>query len=162
MSQLGKAIIEAGLLDSNTINEIRKWGLPVPAASVLEDIAQDKDEVLAHIREALEGPDQVRMEETDLDLLTRYLSLKHQKRGRLILKEGSEHRTLVTTFCLTPLGEYAFPWTAADSPEILVNGESHLKWVAEDGTKHDVYFSTLREMHLGAVKMFVVCEVQNV
>lgn len=161
MTKVSKAVVEAGLVDEETLREMRRWGLPVPEVSPSADL-QDQEAVLAHVREAIESPTHVRVEETELDLMNRYLDQRYQKQGRLILKEGKRHQTISVAFCLTLLGEYAIPWTDADSPDVLANGETHLKWEDEaTGTKHDVYFSHVREVSFGDRKAFAVCEVNN-
>ena len=161
MKSVAKAVVEAGLVDEEILGEMARWGVPVPAAEVRQDVLRSKETVLEHIREAIEGEDQVRIDETELDLLSRYLDKEHQKTGRLILKEGKKHKTVSVTFCLTTLGECAIPWTDDEDPEILVNGETHLKWTDDDGD-HDVSFSAYRNVHFGNRRAFAVCEVRDV
>jgi hypothetical protein len=161
VKSVAKAVVEAGLVDDSVLGEMRRWGVPLPDAEAQESVLRNKDTVLLHIREAIESEDQVRMDETELDLLSRYLDKKNQLHGRLILKEGKKHQTTNVSFCLTTLGEYAIPWTDDDEPEILVNGETHLKWEDEEG-KHDVHFSSYRSVYFGNRKAFVVCEGTNV
>lgn len=150
------AVVEAGLVPSEALDELAQWGIHITAD---RDLSLSTPEAIAkHLRDAIESEEQVRIDETDLDLLHTYLDTKHQKKGRLILKEGKRHTTSFVTFCLTPMGGYAIPWTDEDFPDILINGQTHLRWQDEgDSEAHDVYFSDLREVFFGGRKMFVVC-----
>lgn len=156
MRHVADAVVRAGLVDESVLDEFARWGVHITAVPD-KGILSDSAAVVEHIREAIEGEDMVRIDETDLDLLRRYLDRKHQKEGRLILKEGKKHQTLNITFCLTELGEYAIPWVDEDTPDVLTNGQTHLKW--NDGEKdRDIYFSDVRELCYGSRKAFIVCE----
>lgn len=156
MKQVVDAVVEAGLIDSSILDEMARWGIHVTSAPNAQ-IANDPKAVVEHIRQAIESNDQVRMDETELDLLTRYLDRKHKKTGRLTVKEGKKHHTHSVDFCVTHTGEYAIPWTEEDeTPHVLANGETHLKWEA-DGVQHDVYFTEVREVFFGKKKAFAVC-----
>lgn len=155
MKLIASAVVEAGLVPEGALNELARWGVHITAVP-RENILQSPQAVVEHIRKAYESEEQVRIDETDLDMLTRYLDRKYQKQGRLILKQGKKHSTLTISFCLTELGEYAIPWTEADSPELLSNGETHLRWESEEGPI-DVYFEDVRELFFGERKAFAVC-----
>jgi hypothetical protein len=167
MKPLAKAIVETGLVDPSIIQEMKRWGAPiydpgteeepVPGAKTLATA----DDLVAHIREALESMEQVRIDETDLDLLHRYLDKKHQKEGKLLLRSGGKRQSKLVSFCITPTGEYALPWTDRDlEPSILYNGETHLKW-SDNGVPVDVRFSDARDVFFGTQRAFVVCEVSK-
>lgn len=169
MKSVAKAVIETGIIDEDSLKEMLRWGAPIQDPGTGEmpgvdpTLSGDRERIVAHIREALESEDQVRVDETDLDLLRLYLDEKHQKTGRLILKEGGKHSTKSVSFCITPMGEYAVPWTDNTvEPYVLYNGESHLKWEDADGTQHDVYFEEARDVFFGEHRAFVVCEVKRV
>ena len=155
MREIAEAVVRAGLVSEDSLNEMARWGIhitAIPNAQILNDHAA----VVEHIREAIEGESQIRIDETDLDLLSRYLNPKYQKEGRLILKEGDNHTTLKISFCMTLMGDYAIPWTDEDTPDVIYNGESHLKYKDEIG-EHDVYFCDAHELYLGKHKAFAVC-----
>jgi hypothetical protein len=156
MKPVVEAVVEAGLVPEEALDELARWGVHIKAVPN-ERILHSPEAVVNHLREALESEEQVRIDQTDLDLLTRYLDKNNQKRGRLILKEGKQHTTVNVSFCLTQLEEYAIPWTDPDEPDILVNGESHLKWTDDDGTEYDVRFIDVRELFFGSKKAFAVC-----
>lgn len=162
MSTVAKAVVEAGLVDDVVLAEMHRWGLPVPRGEQLPTVSYSTQAVIEHIREAIESEDNVRMDETDLDLLQLYLDKSNQKQGRLIVKEGKSHQTVDIVFCLTRMGEYAIPWTDNADPEILANGETHLKWAVDEEEVRDVYFSRIRPVYFGSRKAFIVCEVSNV
>lgn len=155
MKPIAVAAVEAGLVPGSALDELARWGVHV-TAEPKENILQSPESVVAHLREALEGEAQVRIDETDLDILHCYLSPDTQKKGRLILKEGKRHSTMPISFCLTKMGDYAIPWTDSDTPEVLANGETHLRWEDEDGV-HDVYFLDVREVFFGTKKAFAIC-----
>jgi hypothetical protein len=148
------AVVEAGLVPDTALDELARWGVHITAQRKPE--LDNPQAVALHLMQALESDEQVRVDETDLDLLQRYLNPKHQLQGRLIIKEGKSHTTAPISFCLTSLGEYAIPWTDDETPEVLANGESHLKWDSAEGKK-DIYFSGVREVFFGSRKAFVVC-----
>lgn len=156
MKPVVEAVVEAGLVPDDALDEMARWGIHVTAVPN-ERILRSPEAVVTHIREALESEEQVRIDQTDLDLLTRYLDKKHQRQGRLIIKEGKRHQTVNVSFCLTKLGEYAIPWTEPEEPEVLANGETHLKWKDTDGTEYDVRFIDVRELFFGSKKAFAVC-----
>jgi hypothetical protein len=154
MKVIAKAVVEAGLVPSESLDELARWGVHINVEP--QEGFHDAEDVVSHIREAYEGSGQVSLDETDLDMLRRYLDKDHQKCGRLVLREGVKHRSLAVRFCLTCLGEYAIPWVDEESPSILVNGHTHLRW-DDGGVQRDVKFSDYRELFYGAKKAFVVC-----
>ncbi len=169
MKPVAKAVVETGIVDSDFVKEAKRWGAPIQdpgtgeSPKVLPELKGNRDAQVAHIREALEGEGHVRIDECDLDLLRMYLDSSHQKEGRLVLKEGKNHSTKKVSFCITPMGEYAIPWTDRDTdPAILYNGETHLKWEDSEGKQHDVWFEGARSVMFGDQQAFVVCEVKNV
>ena len=168
MKSVAKAVIETGIIDEDTLREMHRWGVPIQdpgtgdMPAVDETIAGDRQRIVEHIREALESEEQVRVDETDLDLLRTYLDENHQKTGRLILKEEGKHSSKKISFCITPMGEYAIPWTdPTTEPSIIYNGSSHLRWEDKEGTKHDVYFTEARDVFFGEHRAFIVCEVRK-
>jgi len=156
MKPVVDAVVEAGLVPDEALDEMARWGIHITSVPN-ERILRSPQAVVEHIRAALESEDQVRVDQTDLDLLTRYLDKKHQRQGRLVLKDGKRHTNVNISFCLTQLGEYAIPWTDEETPDVLVNGETHLKWTDVDGTEYDVRFVDVRELFFGNKKAFAVC-----
>lgn len=170
MKSIAKAVVETGIVDSDFVSEAKRWGAPIQDPGTeegpptpLPGMVGNRDAQVAHIREALEGESQVRINECDLDLLRLYLDDTKQKEGRLILKEGKKHATKKITFCLTPMGEYAIPWVDSDAdPVVLYNGETHLRWEDSDGKQHDVTFVDARPVMFGDQQAFIVCEAKDV
>jgi hypothetical protein len=153
------AVVEAGLVPDAALDELARWGVHITAKP--DPTIDTPAAVAEHLMSALESDEQVRVDETDLDLLQRYLDPKHQRRGRLIIREGKDHTTMTVSFCLTSLGDYALPWTDEETPGVLANGESHLKW--QDGERQrDIYFSSVREVFFGRRKAFVICSPSTV
>jgi len=159
MRPLGKAVIRTGLIDQDQLTEMRKWKLPVAIEEVEDEGAAIKDPntVVQILQDALESGEQVRVRDTDLDIVQRWIDPKNQLTGKLIMKEGEEHATKKVIFCLTVMKEIAIPWSSENIVDLLCNGETHLKFEEGDGTKHKYYFTDARELYIGDTKAFVVC-----
>ncbi len=159
MRPLSKAVIRTGLLDEDQLGEMRRWKLPV-AIEVVEgegEVINDPEMIVKIIQDALESGEQVRVQDTDLDIVQRWVDPKNQVTGKLIMKEGEERATRKLIFCWTVMKEVAFPWTSEGIVDLLCNGETHLKFEGPDGTKRKLYFTDVRELYIGDTKAFVVC-----
>ena len=86
MRPLGKAVIRAGLVDDSTLSELRRWGLPVQVADAGVTI-EDAATAVRVLQDALESGDQVRMQDTDLDIVQRWLDPANQEIGRASCRE---------------------------------------------------------------------------
>ena len=159
MRPIADAVVRAGLVDDNVLQQMARWGIQITAVPD-EKILRDPQSVIEHIRNAIESKAHVSVDETDLDLLRRFLSKEHQKQGRLIVKEGRSHSTQNIVFCMTQMGECAIPWTDDEEPYVMVNGETHLKWADDEGD-HDVTFLDMRTVSFGNKRMFVVCTMEE-
>ncbi len=165
MKPLAIAVIRSGIISKDSLAQFAKWGMPVHVISE-EDIIDDTDVLLSMIKEALDGPDQVALRDTDLDILKLWLDVNRQRKGKLIVADGKDKATRTIIYCLSPLGEYIIPWTSEDISFMMLNPESYLVIEDEEGNKSKVYFAEVREIYIGAHKSFMACmpvgRIQNV
>ena len=158
MSRVIKAVVEAGLVDSAVLSQLNRWGVPIEA--IPSKTLKSLDEVVSHVREAIESEDMISIEETDLDLLQSFLDDSKRSKGKLIIKDEDKSRTLSVQFVRTMMGSVAIPWVDKDSPDLLINEGTHLKY--EDGDQRaTVSFVDYRMVYFGSKRAFVVCEVQK-
>ncbi len=157
MRPIAHAVIRTGLIPEDTMIEIRKWGLPIEFVQSSQ-VLENAQSVAAVIQDALESADQVAMRDTDLDILNRFLDPKQQMKGTLVLKDGDQKGSVDVLFCLTGLKEYAIPWTSDSIFEMMLNGETYLRYTDKDGSKVKVFFVGGRELFFGDRKAFMVCE----
>lgn len=155
MTALTNAVLESGLVDSAVIAELKRWGAPLDwSGKTLTDLPQ----ILAKIQEALESKDTVELRDTDLDILSTYLTGKLS--GRLVLPNtsGRAHSEAVD-YCVTKLGEYVIPWTSEDIRDLLLDQRTYLRLSKQPGQDKPtkVFFCDVRELFFGTRKAFVVC-----
>jgi len=144
--EISEAVIRAGLVGTETLAEIRRWGLPLEVDENAVEHAESADDALDLLRDALESEDLVTIRDTDLDIMRVYL--RKQERGRLVIK-GSP---IPVSFCRLITGEYAIPWMSESITDTMVDGETHLKV-----RRKKVYFCDIREVYFGETKVFMVC-----
>lgn len=147
------AAIKTGIVPVETLEEMRRWGLPV---RFIEDntpaALSSPREVVDRIREALESEDLIETRDTDLDILQHYLA--NQRRGLLHLQGEDSSATTPVYYCVTEFGDYVIPWRYESMKDLLLDPKSYLK--DESGTR--VYFRDVRELFFGGTKAFIVCE----
>lgn len=158
MKPIAFAVARAGLITPEVQEEFRRWGLPVALVSVPEEgVLTDARQVVDLIQNALEDADQVKISETDLDLLTRYLDPSHRREGTLVVKDGQQKSTSKVLFSITPLWEYAIPWMSESIADFMTNGQTYLRFKLDSGESSRVTFSDVREVFFGEQKAFMVC-----
>ena len=155
MRPLGKAVIKAGLVSKDTLAELRRWGVAVEVQEVKP--IEDLEEVVGLLRQALEGSEQVRLQEADLDVLRRFLDPGHQRQGRLTVKGEGSSSTFPITYCVTHMGEYAMPWKSESIRDMMILGDSFLRFDGEDGEERTIYFMDARESYFGEKCTFMIC-----
>ena len=156
MKPIAVAVVRAGLVDNDVMHEFKRWGLPVRL--VQEDqILSNPRQIVDLIQNALEGEEQVRINETDLDLLARYLDPRFRMEGTLVVRSGENKSTSRVTFCLTTTGEYAIPWVSDSIADLMVGEGSYLRFKNESGENEKVSFTDVREVFFGEQKAFMVC-----
>ena len=159
MRPLAKAVIKAGLVSKDSLAELRRWGVAVEVQEV--EPLDDLDEVVVILRNALEGSEQVRLQEADIDVLRRFLDPVHQRRGRLTVKDEGASSTFQVTFCVTCMGEYAIPWKSEGIRDMITFGNSFLRFEGEDGEEKTVHFMDARESYFGERCTFMICSPET-
>lgn len=162
MRPLGVAVIRAGLVPEETLIEMRRWGLPVQVVES-DEVIEDPDMVVKVLQDALESGEQVRMQDTDLDIVQRWVDPDNQIEGKLIIKDTEGHKSTVKViFCWTVMKEVALPWKSESISELLLDAESYLRYNDEAGQPHKLFFTDVRELYIGDTKAFVVGSVEEV
>lgn len=160
MKPLGVAALKTGMVSMEALAELRRWGLPLDIRDEEEIGAVDNfDDAIRLIRDALEGRDQVQIQESDLDLLRRFLDPVHQRMGKLTVKDGGNKTTIEVPFCTTLMGEYVLPWKSEGVRDMMTLGESTLRY-EEDGVTKTVYLMDVRESYFGNQRTFMVCTAE--
>jgi hypothetical protein len=167
MRPLSVAIVRAGLIPDDALGELKRWGLPVEFVTEKEPL-QTPEAVANVIMDALESEDQVRMRDTDFDVLKRYLDPANTIQAKLHLDNGEgEKSTAKIRVCKTRMNDFAIPWRGETISDLLTNGHTYLSYEeGEDGpgdgiikVKHKIFFSDVEEMYLGEHKAFMICKV---
>lgn len=156
MKPIAVAVVRSGLVSPNTLTEIRRWGLPVELVES-DKVLTDPRQVVDLIQNALEGAEQVKISETDLDVLTRFLDPRYQREGTLVVKDGDQKSTSKVMYCVTPLGEFAIPWMSESIADLMTNGQTYLRFKTCEGENEHVKFFDVREVFFGDRKAFMVC-----
>lgn len=155
MKAIAVAVVSSGLVSPETLAEIRRWGLPIDFIEPSK-VLNDPRQIIDLIQNALESADQVKISETDLDVLTRFLDPKYQREGTLVIKDGDQKVSNKVLYCVTPLGEFAIPWMSESIADLMTNGHTYLRCGSGEGTEH-VKFFDVREVFFGEKKAFMVC-----
>jgi hypothetical protein len=148
-NEVTKVVQKAGLVGAETVEELRRWGAPIPPPAPGPE--PDPSVVPVLIERAMGEEDFVRVRETDLELLHQYL--KTQQAGELYLKslDGKE-ATVGVVFGRTAVGEYIIPWVEGDVAEVALDCTVELKI---PGAAR-VVLTNPRELYYGDKKVFTV------
>jgi hypothetical protein len=159
MHSIAVAIAKAGILSPETLQEFRRWGLP------LENLPTEKitdPAVLSHaIEEALQDEGLVLTRETDLGVVQQYLQT--MKRGHLhvVIDDDDgriEETDIEVFFGTTTMGEYILRWYSEGITDVLTNGKTYLRTYGPLEDVNQVYFRAVRELFFGDQKVFMLCE----
>jgi len=160
MKPLGVAALKTGMVSMEALAEMRRWGLPLDIRDEEEiGMVDNIDDALRLIRDALEGRDQVQIQESDLDLLRRFLDPTHQQMGKLMVKDENNKTTFDIPFCTTLMGEFVLPWKSEGIRDMMTMGESTLRY-EENGVTKTVCIIDVRESYFGNQRTFMVCTVE--
>jgi hypothetical protein len=155
-----RTVIESGLIEQDTLKELRHWGAPIPTCTPTE--LPDPMLVPSLIEHAMQQEEYVTIKETDLEILQQYL--KTQQPGLLYI-DGSgvdqQDSYIEVTFGRTLLGEYILPWqTGKDLVDLITLPSNFLLCQnpkVESGQATRVYFKDARDLYYGDQVAFVVC-----
>lgn len=159
MKPVAFAVVKSGLVDPAAIEELRRWGMPVELVAT-DAVIDNPRQIVDLIQQALEG-DEVKITETDLDLLTRFLDPRHRREGVLVVKDGDQKSTSKVMFCTTTIGDYAIPWVSEGISDLMTNGQTYLRVKNEAGDNEHIKFQIVREVFFGDHKAFMVCSPQE-
>lgn len=140
-----KAILRAGVLPANIVQEVSRWSGDLPEVKPSDDRA----EVLEEIRGAVEGPDTLDIRLTDMDALRRFE--KDKQRGRLYFADGESTTFVVVDYAKDRIGNYIIPWQDENISGLMLERTTFLK--PEGGER--VFFRDVREMFFGENKVFL-------
>lgn len=164
MRPIAYAAIRSGLIDKDILLQCQRWGF-VPRDLDI-GIVEEPHVALDLIQEALENEDQVRLQNTDLDLLKFYLNTDNQYKGQLTIvdKDLGTRATKTIVYARREIRvhskaftQYIIPWLSESIAETMTNGETFLKY-KEGDKKMRVYFVDVHEMYFGDVKAFMICD----
>ena len=142
-----KAILKAGIVSPDTVQELSRWGSDLP--EVVPE--RDAEAALDNIREAVEGPETVEIRQTDLDVLRAYEA--GRTRGRLYFANGTSTTFVEVDYAQDRLGNYIIPWRDSDDISgLMLEPTTYLKPTGQDG----VHFMDVRELHMGENKVFIL------
>ena len=162
MRPITVAVVRAGLVSEGALAELRRWGLPVDVMPIDEaDIVTDLPKIVEIIQAALESHDQVRMQDTDLDIVKRFLSPEWQREGKLNVVADGTSGSFKTLFCFTVMGEVALPWRSEAVYDLMTNGETTFTWVDNEGKTRKEFFVDTRELFIGDRKAFMICTTRE-
>jgi hypothetical protein len=148
VSDLTKAVLMSGAIDSGMLQELSKWKLPID--TVEDKPYESPEEVIAAIEEALTGADQVELRTTDLDILKQYF--RTCRPGKLVLNTEGGNGEIDIRFGVSSMGEYIIPWNADSIVEFILDKESYLLDV-----RRKVFMSEVQELYFGPDKVFMLC-----
>lgn len=150
MNPMTKAVLKAGIIPPNTLQEMKKFSITLDSDAESEE-PKDLETAAAIIADALEQSDSTAIRETDLEVLRQYIDTSTSGKMHVEILEAPQAEFEVT-YGKTPLGEYIVAWRGESIGDALTNGMTFL----EAGT-HKVYFKDVRELWFGENKAFMIC-----
>lgn len=158
---LAKAAVEAGLINQESLDEMRRWRPPIELPEVAPDAPNDPHEAAQRIEQVVQTEELIVTRETDLEVLPQYL--RSQKKGILhveisgeTIDEPNRIAEFEATYGRTRTGEYVFAYRGDTMAEEMTNGLSYLQY-DEGDVGGRVYFATSRDVYFDESKAFMVC-----
>lgn len=150
-SIMTKAVLRAGLVTTEQLEEMKRWAPPSLDPDAMVEEPKSLEEAAALIGDAIQSEGYVLMRETDLEAVRQYIEGTQRSLLHIELDDGTQE-DIEVTFGLTPIGEYIIPWRSESIRDTMTNGLTYLV----HGQAH-VYFKDVRELFFGATKAFMVC-----
>lgn len=147
-----QVVIDAGLLNQDTIDQLKRWGLLAADGKPHESIS-DPEAIVAKFRAVLESDETVEIRYTDLDIIRQFLTSKQSGRLYVTSPDNSKAIAIPIEFCITKMGEYVIPWSSESICDMLTDDGTYLKPHAMPKVK----FCDVRELYFDGHKAFVVC-----
>jgi hypothetical protein len=148
MKDATTAVLKAGLVPDDTVQEISRWNNNIPEVEKSNDI----DAAMEGLTEAIEGEQALELRETDLDVLHKFFDNKQV--GRLYYSDRGKTSFTEVEYMVDSKGDYVIPWTDSDNiVDFMIDQDTYLKPKGEER----IYFVDAREIFYGDKKVFVVC-----
>lgn len=149
-NEVAATVVEAGLIESDTLRQLQRWGAPIP--TFVPNELPDPMLIPSLIEHAMQEEEYVLTRETDLEGIPQFL--KTQRAGILHIEDSRGLAyDIEVTFGRTLTGEYLFPWqTRGDLADALISQNSYLLY---DDTR--VFFKDARDLYFGDKVAFVAC-----
>lgn len=153
MSQLTDIVIKSGLVPSEVLAELKRWGMPIEGAMPPTelDAPMPIEKICDAIDQAIQGEGFVLMRETDLEAIPQYLQSMRGGILHMVTEDGSGSNFEVQVG-QNSVGEFIVPWRSDSITDLLTNGQTYLKI-----GKEKIFFNAARELFYGDNKAFVVC-----
>lgn len=152
--ELVTTTLQAKIVPETALQEFRRWTLALPEDQ--EQVFRTHEEITAALTEAYESSEQVKVRETELDVLQAWRDFKNRRKGTLVLIHGEEKGSSEVTFIQTREGRIIFPWASDSIVELLTNGDSYLRF-SQGGNPRRVYFESASDLFFDDRKLFVSC-----
>jgi hypothetical protein len=155
MRPMTKAVLEAGLITPNMLNEMKRFSPTLERDAKLEE-PKELELAAKIVADALESSEHTLVRETDLDILRTYLDTHTE--GTLHFEDVGlkEPLDFTVTYSVTKTGEYVIAWKDESIDDALTNGVTCLRTGVGD-----VFFKDVRELWYGNKKAFMVCIPQD-
>ncbi len=157
MSGIVDVIIKSGLVPQDNLDELRRWGLPLPpreddpSKEYKTDVAMTHDGLCQAIDQALQDQGYVLTRETDLDLVPKFLRTLRMSTLHMVNDDGKAFDTEIQVG-LHSTGDYIIPWEGDSIVDLMTNGATYLG----DG-KERVVFTSARDIFFDQHKALMLC-----
>lgn len=152
MSELASILIRSGIIQSQMIEEMKRWGMPIDGEAPGPFQAEvDIKRLCETLEEVVQSEGRLIVRETDLSAIPQYLRTMQAAVLHVRMEDGA----LVpfdTQVGVSASGEYIIPWRSDSITDLMTNGETYL---SINGQK--IFFSGCRELFYGTNKAFIIC-----
>jgi hypothetical protein len=149
MNTLLSALIYVGLVPSNTVEEMQRWGVPLP--DVRQSPPATAEQVSAVLESVLQDSGVHLVRETQLDVLPTFLRTLSKGTLHLVGAEPFE-----VSFGRTVNGEILLPWQGESLEDLLQDPDSCLLFAGNEGSVR-FHATDVQEIFFGERKAFLVC-----
>jgi hypothetical protein len=147
-SDVTKTVVDAGLVENDTLKELGRWGSPTQQKGVVD---MPIDAIPMVLERAMQEESYVQVRETDLEVFHQYMRTRQTGTLHVEFLDGRVEEFDVE-FGVTTLKELVIPCTDPNVVYALTEG---LTYITVGGTK--LVVSDVRELYYGAQQAFLVC-----
>lgn len=152
-SKIVEVVQQAGLVESETVDELRRWGAPIKRPSPGPDMPPEI--VPSLIDRAMQEEEFVKVKETDLEVLRDYFRTQRPGELKMETPDGSVEFAEVS-FGKSAMGEYIIPWVDENIMDVMGDCLVSLSWPDMPAS---VQLKNPKELYYGDRKMFVIWSV---